>query len=98
MVGFGFQEDVRHLAALHPSIKEDDVLLYQDLQQVFQQQFSWPQRPSLARVVAHVLGLRLDKTNQVSNWERRPLRRDQYAYAAIDAWVLVRLQTHVTSS
>ena len=34
-------------------------------------------------------GCDLDKTNQFSNWENRPLRKDQLIYAAIDAHCLV---------
>lgn len=37
------------------------------------------------------LGRRLDKTEQCSDWERRPLTRAQIAYAALDAAVLLAL-------
>ena len=46
---------------------------------------------SLTRLCKEVFGLGLDKTEQCSNWERRPLNHRQVVYAANDAHVLVRL-------
>ena len=47
--------------------------------------------PGLAACCALLLGVRLDKTEQVSDWSVRPLRPGQLAYAAADAAVLVHL-------
>lgn len=43
---------------------------------------------SLSKLVAAVLGKPLDKTQQTSNWEQRPLSQQQQLYAAIDGHVL----------
>lgn len=40
---------------------------------------------SLASVAEHLLGLKVDKSLQKSNWSRRPLDRAQLDYAAFDA-------------
>ena len=48
-------------------------------------------RVGLATLVASVLGAYVDKTEQCSDWERRPLTTDQVEYAAADAHVLTVL-------
>ncbi len=46
---------------------------------------------SLANVCERELGLLLDKSEQTSNWRKRPLSDRQLDYAALDAEVLIRL-------
>jgi ribonuclease D len=46
---------------------------------------------SLAGVVAHLFGIELDKSYQKSNWKRRPLTRAQLEYAAMDAYITLRV-------
>lgn len=46
---------------------------------------------SLKAVCARELGLELDKSQQTSDWTRRPLTARQVAYAALDAEVLLAL-------
>ena len=53
--------------------------------------------PSLQRVCARTLEVRLDKREQCSDWARRPLTQSQFAYAALDAAVLVQLHDALTS-
>ncbi|XP_069465883.1 exonuclease mut-7 homolog isoform X2 [Ambystoma mexicanum] len=43
----------------------------------------------LSLLVQHVLGKPLDKTQQLSDWEKRPLREEQIVYAACDAYCLL---------
>jgi len=43
----------------------------------------------LSLLVNKTLGKRLDKTFQVSDWERRPLEKQQLHYAALDAYCLL---------
>ncbi|XP_063920032.1 exonuclease mut-7 homolog isoform X2 [Zophobas morio] len=47
--------------------------------------------PSLGTLVHHCLGRPLDKSDQFSNWEKRPLRNSQLVYAALDAYCLIQV-------
>ena len=47
--------------------------------------------PGLAAVVGARYGFELDKSQQRSDWSRRPLTREQIAYAALDTHYLVPL-------
>ena len=45
----------------------------------------------LSKLVLKILGVKLDKREQISNWSNRPLRDNQVIYAAIDAHCLILL-------
>jgi ribonuclease D len=62
-----------------------------DLQGVCQERLETSTQPSLTQAAAAVLGRPLDKRQQCSNWERRPLDESQMIYAALDAHVLILL-------
>lgn len=44
---------------------------------------------SLASVAQHLFGMEIDKTHQRSDWQSRPLTREQLAYAALDAQIVL---------
>ena len=45
------------------------------------------ERSGLRNLTASLLGYRISKSAQCSNWEARPLSKRQIDYAATDAWV-----------
>uniref|UniRef100_A0A3B3YCX5 3'-5' exonuclease domain-containing protein n=1 Tax=Poecilia mexicana TaxID=48701 RepID=A0A3B3YCX5_9TELE len=52
----------------------------------------------LSLLVQQVLGKPLDKTEQMSNWEKRPLRISQIRYAAADAYCLLDVYSALSSN
>ncbi|XP_031636670.1 exonuclease mut-7 homolog [Contarinia nasturtii] len=46
---------------------------------------------ALSNLVQLCFGKPLDKSNQFSNWNNRPLREEQIIYAALDAFVLIEV-------
>ncbi len=52
---------------------------------------------SLATVAERELGVHLDKSEQTSNWARRPLSEEQVRYAAADAEILLRLRERLAA-
>jgi ribonuclease D len=45
----------------------------------------------LKKLAANILGFRISKKQQTSNWEKDTLDHDQLIYAATDAWVCYKI-------
>jgi len=80
-VGVAIKDDLNSLNKIAP-FKPDGFI---DLQQ-FVKQFGIEDN-GLKKLVANVLGFRISKKSQTSNWEQPDLTHEQLEYAATDAWV-----------
>jgi ribonuclease D len=49
----------------------------------------------LSELTRRCFGKQLDKSECLSNWERRPLRQAQLIYAALDAFVLIKIHDFI---
>jgi len=63
---------------------------YVDLQKVYKS-YNNQKKSSLSAITEDLLNLGLSKCEQLSDWNRRPLRKAQIHYAAMDAFMLIIL-------
>ncbi|XP_057404041.1 exonuclease mut-7 homolog isoform X5 [Balaenoptera acutorostrata] len=102
-LGYGIAGDLRSLGASCPALAQAEKQLQGsvDLLQVHRQMRA-AHRPApgvdgaagprgLSLLVRQVLGKPLDKMQQLSNWDRRPLGEGQLVYAAADAYCLLEV-------
>lgn len=80
-VGAAIHDDIRGLQ-IHAPFKAGGFV---DLQKIV---WEWGIRDkAVKKMTAIVLGFRISKTQQLSNWEAERLSDSQCRYAATDAWV-----------
>lgn len=53
---------------------------------------------SVRKMAAIILGRKVSKAQQCSNWEARPLSEAQQVYAATDAWICVKMYKALLAS
>lgn len=93
-----FGKSMPGFANVHQTIAGclDLQLVWQHLNSLARHQFRFPHEgdrfgSSLSGLVQLCLGRKLDKSNQFSNWQQRPLRAEQVQYAALDAYCLMEI-------
>ena len=90
VVGWGVHEDLRRLHLALPALPHRRLSII-ELSTLLAGPSSSMRGMGLAKAVLSLLGLYMDKTLQVSNWEQRPLSDEQQLYAICDAYVLLLL-------
>lgn len=80
-IGLALRDDLHSLHALKPFEPRNMI----DLQKIVAQYGIKAQ--GLRKLAAIVLGIRISKAQQVTNWENPILTESQILYAATDAWV-----------
>nr|XP_060464061.1 exonuclease mut-7 homolog isoform X2 [Panthera onca] len=102
-LGYGLAGDLRSLGASCPALAHVEKRLWGGLDLLrVHRQMRVVNMPAggmcearglrgLSLLVQQVLGKPLDKTQQLSNWDRRPLSEGQLVYAAADAYCLLEV-------
>lgn len=91
-VGAAVNDDVRGLEKHHNFVPKGFV----DLQKIV-----WEygiRDKAVKKMAAIIMGIRISKTQQLSNWEAETLSEAQQAYAATDAWVCRQMYIKLLSS
>ena len=103
LVGYGVLQDLGKLVASFPHLKcFAEFVSVIDLQSIssviYNTKFEQKAMSSLQKMTAILLKKRLDKTQQVSDWSRRPLSEEQISYAMLDAAIIPLLFSTIFDS
>lgn len=91
-VGAASHDDVRGLQ-YYREFKEENFI---DLQKIV---WEWGIRDkSVKKMAANILGVRISKAQQLSNWEADNLTDSQKMYAATDAWICLEMYKKLLTS
>lgn len=88
-IGVSLSDDVRGLQRMK-KVKAAGVIELQDVVKKI-----GIQDQSLKKIVAIILGGRISKRQQLSNWEGAELTQPQKIYAATDAWTCIKIYNEI---
>ena len=91
-IGAGLLDDMRRIRQITP-FKPEGFLDLQKYVEAFR-----IESKGLKKMVAIVLGYKISKSQQMSNWESEILTSQQQKYAATDAWVCLEIYNRLRTS
>jgi len=90
-IGHSFLGDLQIIKNEHENNKNISIKNYLDIGQAYKIFDKSRQQYGLAYICEKILGKKMSKYEQVSNWSRRPLRKAQIHYAALDALLVIQI-------
>lgn len=90
--GVAIRDDIKALQGIKPFTPRGFIELQDFAQEMGIQNFS------LKKLVAIVLGFRISKSQQLSNWEAPVLTESQQLYAATDAWTALEIYQNFSNN
>lgn len=90
IVGFSFTSDIEQFVKKLPHMTFIRYIKnFIDAQHYFGKVFLVEGQTSLSKVAEKIFDKPMCKVEQMSNWERRPLRKTQMHYGGLDAYILI---------
>ena len=89
-IGFYFQFDISNMNNFFKTFFTKNSKYIIDLKVIYENKFI-KSCPNLDKTCYEILGKELSKKETLSNWSKRPLRNSQKIYAAMDAYILIKL-------